>query len=117
MLFLFLDHELLRGRAVAIMDLHIRALAIHTVAIVLDLHALVRVHHRADRLGHAVVDPFLGVGAVAVVQLDVVPVVGIAAAEVNAQVPVIAHLDSQAVEVPLFGRVGVILGPKLDVGA
>ena len=54
----------------------------------------------------------MGVGAVAVVQLDV-----IALAEVDAQVLVIAHLDGQAVEVPLFGRVDIIFGPQLDVGA
>ena len=57
---------------------------------------------------YPVVEPFLGVGAVAAVQLDVIAVGGAALAEVDAQVLVIAHLDGRYVEVPLFGTVLVL---------
>ena len=79
LLSLLLDQELLDRRSVAIPDLDIGTLTVHAIRVLFDLHAFVRVDHRADRLGHSVVDPFLGVGAVAVVQLDVVAVGGIAA--------------------------------------
>ena len=114
---LLLDQELLRSRSIAILDIDIRPLAVHAVGVFLDLHALVRVDYRADCFRHAVVDPFLGVSAVAGVQLDVVAVVGIALVQVNAQVLVIAHLDGQAVEIPLFGCVGIVLRPELNVRA
>ena len=114
---LLLDRELLRSRSVTIVNIHIRPLVVQAVGVVLDLHALVRVDHRADRFRHTVVEPFLGVGAVAVVQLDVGSIGRIAVAQINTQVLMVAHLDGQSVKIPLLVFIGIILGPQLDVGA
>ena len=81
---LLLDQELLRGRSVAILDIDIRSFAVCGICVEFDLHALARVDHRADGAIHTVVEPFLGVGAVAAPQLDVVAVVGVAVVQVNA---------------------------------
>ena len=112
---LLLDRELLRSRSVTIVNIYVRPLVVQAVGIVLDLHALARVDHRADRFRHPVVNPFLGIGVVTTPQLDVVAVGGIAAAEVDAQILVTAHPDGPAVEIPLFGSVGIILRPELDI--
>ena len=114
---LLLDQELLRARSIAIVNIYIRPLTVHAVGVRHDLHALIRVDHRADRFRHPVVEPFLGIAAVATPQLDVVAIIGVAINEIDAQVVVTAHLDDQAGEIPLFGHIDIVLRPQLDIGA
>ena len=58
MIWLFLLGRISPGSGTAarsihtILDVDIRPLAVHTIGIFRDLHAFVRVDHRADRLGH-----------------------------------------------------------------